>query len=437
MRQAILFILALLMVSAIACQGDDDSESSPGQAQDDDDNNDNNDNDDDASPRSFYLTAMGYQYKFSPYSIEDDLDFSGLEGKLDLASLQMEFFGIPWTEFAAGEEPPPLWVEKMAGYRQQADDLGVGIFLSVTPLSGMRDGLSKIAYEQDGELMIEDYPTPGCYDFAAGPNAATIRQAYLAYVRWMADFFLPDYLAIAIELNMYDWNCPDQYAATLALLNDVYDQEKAAAPDRPVFQTYVMELMWGYEEGGSCALGDASCLHENLDKIADLRRDRFGVSIYPFIMQYALDELPDDIFSAVTAATGDRIVFGETGYPNKLITFPYPDYDSECLTLFDYGDADQIHYLEYLFDQAQQLDSDLVCWWSLRDFLPSAVQGHCPCDADGLWCILYEAVWETDLLPAWLGWGAMGMLDFAWQPKSALATWNAWLARPVAPASGD
>jgi hypothetical protein len=299
----------------------------------------------------------------------------------------------------------------------------------------MRDGLAMVARDVDGELVVENNPLAGCYDFDNGPNATQQRAAYKAFVRWMVDFFDPQYLSHVIEMNIYDANCPDQYASVLSLANEVYEQEKAVNPDLPIFATFAISFMWGYDTG-ECAIGDRACLELNLTRIAGLERDRFAISSYPAFLSNESPQIPDDFFDAVHEITGERLVWGETGYGNRDVTIPYPTLDDPCQTILFSSDQEQIDYLNFLLEDANRMGSDLVVWWSFRDFITPEVLSSCPCSAPGLWCVLYEAMYNVGLLPAWLHWGAMGMLDYAVQPKPALATWNDWLARPVEPA-GD
>jgi hypothetical protein len=433
----ILFVLAaLLMVSACGDDDDDDNDdaadddASPG---DDDDENDDDDNDDVGPPRSFKLAAMGYQYKIEPYRISDAFEVDGFDGRIDLIAAHMDFWGKPWQAFATGGEPPALWVALMEDIKQQADDLSVGVYLSLTPLSGMRDGLSDVTVVKDGAIEVEPYPVAGCFDFDNGPNAATIRTAYKAYVRWMVDLFQPEFLTHAIELNMNQVACPAEYDSLLGLLDEVYAQEKAVNPALPIFPTFVNQWMWGYDmPDGGCAIGDETCLVANLALVDGLEKDRYAISNYPSTMQWVWSGIPADFYSRPAELTGLTPVFAEVGWNSKPVVLPYPTLADECFDLLEGSDSAQTAYLEFLFAEAERLDSDLVTWWSLRDYLPAVMLDNCPCVTGDVWCVLYEAVYDIGLLGAWLHWGSMGLLDYDVYPKPALATWDATFARPLA-----
>jgi len=434
---------------AAACDDDDDDDHAAADDDDDDDNdndndddndndNDNDNDDDDTGPtRAFYMAAAPYHYRFHPYSVQDGFDTTGFDGKVDLLSLHMDsFFGVPWTEFATGAPLPELWLAMMDEIKAMADDLGVEVFLSLTPLGGVRDTLAPSPGVDDGHLAQGEPPYPGCYNFDTGPTAGATRAAYLAYVRWMVDFFRPRFLAHAIEMNMYELSCPDDYASLIELLNAAYDQEKVIDPALPIFPTVTVEHLWGYGEEGECAVGDASCLEANLDLLTALKRDRLGLSFYAFGMRAWADEIPSDIFSGIAAASGDPVVIAETGEASHSVVMPWPELDSPCYEMIASSEAMQIDYLDFLLGEAEMLAADFVCWWSLRDYLIPEVYENCPCDAPGLWCEMYRQIFETGwLLPAWLGWGSMGIMDYEQTLKPAAAVWEGWFARDRAMAT--
>ena len=70
--------------------------------------------------------------------------------------------------------------------------------------------------------------------------------------------------------------------------------------------------------------------------------------------------------------------------------------------------------------------------WSYRDFLPEGFPQTCPCyHEDPEWCILSDVLQPTGLLPAFLLWGQMGMIEHDLDPKSTKVAWDAWRAMPI------
>lgn len=427
--------LSALAVFFFACDsGDDDSTESDGPDDDTPDDDDDADDDDDDLPpaRAFYMAAAPFRFLVTDTSISSEFDFTGFEGRVDIISLHMDnFFGIPWDEFASGSPLPQPWLEKMTWIKQSADQLGVKIYLSLTPLSGLRNGLGAKATDQDGVLVVDDGWADGCYSFDTGEAHEQIQTAYLNYVRWMVDFFKPDYLTHGIEINMYDVACSGDYDSLLALLNRVYDQEKEHDPELPIFATFTSGDMYQQGAGDDCGPSNHACLLENIDKIALLKQDRFGISSYPIWEFNEFGDWPEDYFTAFADVTGKKLVVAETGWGSHNVTVPWPTLEDDCLLVTESTDAMQMDYMEFLFDSAQTSGTDFVVWWSLRDYLDGPVLDSCPCTAPGLWCLLYEAMYDIGLLPAFLMWGSMGVIDFDAEPKPALTTWEKWLDRPV------
>ena len=435
-RAAWMFVAFLPVLTGSCAASDDDNEA---EVLIDDDTVDDTAVADDSAPdddhwmekRSFHMAAAPVQFAFREYWAGIVFDTTGFDGRVDAISLHQDFFGLPWDEFASGAALPAAWVSEMTEIRDMAEALGAPIYLSLTPLDGMRSTLAPKATDQGGELvLVENWAAP-CFNFETGESAPALRRAYLDYAKWMVDFFEPRWLTNVIEMNLFYVSCPDAYGPLIDVANAVYDQEKSWRPGLIVFPTFVIDALYGYGGNGNCEVGDFSCLEDSLALNAGVRRDRIGISSYPLHMSYEWTRIPDDYFSLIADMSGERVVFGETGWATHPVWIPTEENPTECWRIFDTSDADQIDYMRYLFEQADAMGSDLVTWWSLRDYLPREMLDNCPCDAPGLWCTLYDAVEQTGLLPAWLGWGSMGVLDYDLNAKPSLEFWNEWLARPI------
>ena len=437
----IIGLLILLFAATMACDDDDDDAAADDDAADDDTADDDQIDDDaidddladdDLAPRSFMLAAAPYQYDMGADYIRNQFDMDGFDGLVDIISLHMDgFFGLPWDSFIEGEDPPATWVAIMEDIRDQTTQLGVEVYLSLTPLDGMRQALTQLCYEEGGELIIEDEGRNPCFNFNNSPGAQAVREAYLAYVRWMVDFFQPTYLTNVIEMNIYDWNCPDSYDSLINLANEAYEQEKALDPELVIFPSFTMAHYWGFGDDGDCEYGDYTCFEQAVSRDASVKRDRFGISSYPVWEINNWGALPDDYYSAITDYTGDAVVFAEIGIGSYDITIPFPTLEDPCYTFVSWSTENKIPFMEQLFAKADQMSVDLLVWWSLRDFLPDHVMLNCPCSSPGLWCLLYEAIYDIGLLPAWVMWGSMGVLDYDGLAKPELATWQEWKARPI------
>ncbi|MBN2714836.1 MAG: hypothetical protein JXX14_03210 [Deltaproteobacteria bacterium] len=433
MLKSILFIIVALITAGCGSYRENDGrrEDSNG-ANADEDTNANADSDvltdDDASPeyRGFYMSAAPMQYEVRPGDIKTVFDFSGFERQVDLVSLHMDFFGIPWQAFADGSSLPTAWVSTMEQIRNDVDKLNVGVFLSLTPLSGSRNTPSDNAIVVDGELVIDSEWQTGCADFSSSYQGIDLKAAYLNYVRWMVDLFSPIFLNLNIEMNKYQFHCPKEWPSMIELSNAAYDQEKQHNAVMPVFVSFELEQMWGFTDEGACEVGDKSCLISAIEDVRDISRDRFGISTYPLFLQWEWERMALDYFSAPAELTGEQVVFAETGWSNRSVTVPFPTIADDCFDLLRSTDEEQRWYMEFLLSSANELGADLVVWWTLRDFLPAPVLESCPCSYDATWCFLYEQLGQIGLVGAWSMWGGMGILNNDLSPKPSASLWADW-----------
>lgn len=382
--------------------------------------------------RSFYMASTPFRHEVSPGHASSVFDFEAFDSRVDMVSIHTDnFFGLPWDEFKPGGARVESWHQVMAQIKNEMDRLGVGIYLSLTPLKGLRDSIAAKAVDKNGALDIDVNWYQGCYDFDADPE--NVRQAFLNYVRWMVDYFKPRYLTHGIEVNMYMDTCPDDYDSLIRLLNDVYDQEKTIQPELPVFPSFTAKKMWSYGHDGDCEIGDRTCLISNINRQKTLKRDRWAISAYPIFLQWEWGQMPHDYFKVFHELTGEKIVFAETGQGSSNVTWRFPTPVDPCFQVFTSSDQAQTDYLNLILTQANQLNADLVVWWSLRDFLFEQILTECPYEDPGTWGDLYTAVEAQGLIGAWLMWGSMGVLDFDGQLKPAYSIWKHWLALPFIP----
>ena len=441
--------VVITLAACVACSGGDsggDDTSPTGDPDDDtdddlidddlaDDDVSDDDDDDDAGPtRPFRMAAAPMQYAVEPYHVATVFDFEGFDGRVDAVSLHMDsFFGVPWDQFADGEDPPQAWIDTMNAAKSAADALGVPIYLSITPLDGNRTSLAPYT-DVDGEgrlITVGGWSEP-CYDFAAAPDAPQTREAYRNYLAYMIDLFEPDFFTHVIEMNLYNHFCDAGFDALIDFANEMYDEARELAPSVPIFPTFVLEQLWDTGAFGPCELPDHDCLDAQLASIEGVRRDRFGISAYPMFFVDDPAQPPEGLFADVAAATGEQLVISETGQSNRVITQPI---DDVCTPTFTFDDADESGFLEFLLAEAETANADLVVWWSLVDFLPDGVLTECPCNYGLEWCAIYDAMdaLGSGWLSAWLAWGSMGIFDYEHNPKTSAAIWDDWLAKSVGP----
>ena len=182
-----------------------------------------------------------------------------------------------------------------------------------------------------------------------------------------------------------------------------------------------------------------------------MKRDRFGLSIYPKILKRADDkpplpsDLPADLLTRVRIQNPleKLIAVTETGWNSNSISYGTP---AQCISNAVVSSEDEAtSYLRWLLKTSQSNNVKLVTWWSKRDLLPKAVMGTCyptiglfslgACKGD-IQCaavnifrkafggdgVLGELIYKV--------FGTMGLYDYNGKPKPALlALWKKALAQ--------
>ncbi len=340
--------------------------------------------------RTYDLAASGTQLIVTGPSVGFQLTEANLARDVDVIAVHQEYYGVPWTQFAAGTDPPPEWSGTMSALASSARTAQKQVFLSVSPLNGRRDGQAPRTVINGGVILAQDGWTPRCYDFATAPDAASWRAAYLRYVGWMVDLFQPKYLNIAIELNLFLLACPAAWEGMVDVVNAAYDAARARRPSTVVFPSIQIDALYGLAPG-SCPTGvDAgTCYDQAYGHLARLKRDRFAVSSYPYLGAIpALDALPADWFTRAADRGGERAVIAEIGWLSDSIVAQAST--GQCFTAFTSDESLEAAYLDRVLTAADRGRMDLVNWISDRDLLIAPLMGECGCQEAAEWCAVRD-----------------------------------------------
>ncbi len=388
--------------------------------------------------RSYLLASTGAQglpgqvpfIQLTPANLATDVD---------VVSVHQDFYGVPWDAFEAGQPPPPEWTAVMDALVASAT--GKEVFLTLQLAGGKgRQSLADKAVVTSGVLTTQGDWAAHCYDFASASDGPALEAAYLAYVTWMVQKFQPRYVNVAVELNLFAAGCPSAWNGMVDVERAAYDAAKAAKPDVVAFPSIQIDVLYGYS---GCASGNRqACYDANYALLANLKRDRFAVSTYPYLQSGILtvSDVPSDWFTRGGDRGGERTVVAETGWSAVDIVGML---NGSCITAIASDGVEQASYFDLLTTEAQQHGMDLVTWWSNRDFEPDGVVSHC-CPYDAAWCALIDEVRAaagTDPTQQLLAeatvkiWGAMGVRQYDGTPRSPIFDhWRAALALPAAPA---
>lgn len=426
--------LILLLLSGSACDHDA-SGSQPGKTSGDSGTREDADAGSRAERRP-QLAVSGAQLLVTGPQLGLQLTAANLADDADVAAMHVEFYGIPWSAFETGAAPPMEWSARMTELATQVHALGRPVFLSISMLNGRRERLAATTIVDQGKLSTSDDTGSRCYDFASAGDAASRRRGYLRYVEDMVERFAPAFVNVAVEANLFFEKCPQAAPALIEVSNAAYDLIKARHPDTLVFPSFQIDHLYGYS-ADSCpdAKGRDACFDAHYAQLAGMKRDRFAISSYPFLNQIgSVEALPSDWFARGAERGGERVVIAETGWPSTGLVARAAD--DSCPTVFSFDADDSARYLARVLHDADELDMDLVTWWSDRDLLRSELMTDCPCAFDATWCSVLDifrgpaqpSVPQSQFLSEVLlkAFGTMGLRQYDGTLRSGhAALWNA------------
>jgi len=201
--------------------------------------------------------------------------------------------GVPWQEALDNADHGTTYRDTYAtnllndlDYKLAHDPAGHVLYLAVTPLGPMRDGLALRRGAGADEALTPPWDGYGL------DNPAVIT-AYTQHCINMIEHFHPDYFAYAIEANLLAYadslNATDKWPAFVNLAAAVYPALKARYPDLPIF----ISLQVGTFHA------DVAAQSTTINQVLPYT-DYMGISAYPYTETPDPADLPDDYFSQLT-----------------------------------------------------------------------------------------------------------------------------------------
>ncbi|NOT00717.1 MAG: VCBS repeat-containing protein [Phycisphaerales bacterium] len=168
--------------------------------------------------------------------------------------------------------------------------------------------------------------------------SAGVRESYMTEVVQRVLWYRPRYVCLAMEINAYFEQQPDDFENFLSLFIELRDAIKGILPDTLVFVSFQYEQLLGRWGG----LGDQTIHdpHWNLIEMFEPYQDAVALSSYPLVSfiptQFSdPDLLPADYYSRILDFTDKPIIFSELGW-SPSATFGSSTADqAEFLTRFD------------------------------------------------------------------------------------------------------
>jgi hypothetical protein len=339
--------------------------------------------------RSFFMGFTPWQYSW----IEEKMAtiYKTIQDHGDIIAHHLDD-GIPWPEAFKQKTFHANVEEKLAFRLKQIDHNRHKIYLAVTPLNFKRDGIAGYWAEKGAMDLPDDWKDKSF-------NDPEVLQAYVNYCRVMIQRFKPDYFAYGIEVNLLAKNNPELFVKFVPFVEKVYKTLKAEFPRLPIFLTFSLDHPKYF-----------STFSQQVSQLLPYT-DLFALSTYPYGLEKegvnSIRDLPKDWFKQVSSvAGGKKIAIAETGYPGENISIFGSDIKS--------SEQDQLMYLQFLFNEMQNLNAEFIIWFV-------------PIDYDDLWSVLK---WLVFFNPMYTIWKDTGIWDGEVRPRLSKDYWDKWYKLP-------
>jgi hypothetical protein len=355
----------------------------------------------DPEPRSFSLGFTPFPHAFTQEAVDDAYDV--IKRNADMIVQHFDD-GVPWQEALDNANNAKKYRDTYAGnflndldYKLQHNPAGHVVYLALTPLGPLREGLAL----HRGNSVNEPLTTP--WDTYALDHPEVIK-AYTRHCLNMIEHFDPDYVAYAIEANMLAYfdkqNGTNKWSQFVNLVKKVYPAIKAKHPDLPLFIS--LQVGFFHSDPGQQAM-DISRILPYTDYIA--------ISAYPYTETPDPADLPADYFSElIELAPTKPVVIAETAWPAEDVE----DVKNPGTIIAAEDPQRQQQYIQRLIGEMDKLDCRFITIFFTRDY-------------DDFWESDFQYYPNAQLIRTWRD---TGLYDGQGNPRPALDTWLAALKRP-------
>ncbi len=340
--------------------------------------------------RNFYMGFTPFPYDNSLEAI--NYSYNKLATEADIINHHFDN-GVPW-DAALNEAPFHQNIMDDWTFRKNNTGENHKVYVSVTPLNFLRNGLASYRGETDNMEL----PAPwDSYPF----NHVNVRTAYFNYCKRIIDFFEPDYFNMAIEANLLYVNNPSKWSEYILMHQYVFSQLKSAFPDLPIFTSVAgAYLLPGFFDGND-HVQQRLAVMQLLDY-----SDYYGISFYAYLTNYLGNRYPDNTFPELFSISTKPLVVAETGYAAQTFSM---DAGAGQVTI-ESDPTKQQRYIDDLLYYAERHKALFVINFLIRDY-------------DQLWQQIGS---PTDLTIAWKD---SGFYDENGEPRPALNSWKSFLSR--------
>jgi hypothetical protein len=207
--------------------------------------------------------------------------------------------GVPWEESLHDRPYPP---EVLTSLRVRKRKLkGKKLFIHISPFNINRNGVARYWPRQAEENLKEEWKNKTFAD-------QEFKTSYIKFCREIIRRFEPEYLAYAVDVNVFATKRPEQWKDFVQFAKDTYTTLKKENPTLPVFVNFNAGVFWKNPD-------------RQKERIRELLpfTDFIAVSAYPELSGFDVEELPKDFFSRIAKLDKSKpFAIAETGYPQNL-----------------------------------------------------------------------------------------------------------------------
>jgi hypothetical protein len=309
-------------------------------------------------------------------SLPEQPTTAGYEEAFKLAGENGELILIqrapPWDEFRPSGTISAQTLDLTREEKRLAEENGLGIFAAVDPLDPANRG------------RLASPPA----DLAdAGFGDSQVRSAFIAYAQYLALNLKPRYMALGMEVDLYEAARPDDFDNLVSLYSEAYDAVKDISPATLVFPTFQMEAIQNLLSPGGTAQPE-TIARWHLVLRFEPKVDILAVTTYPSFAYATPNDIPAEYYDQLRRYSDAPIAIAAAGYSSG------PGRDG----INEGTEEDQKTFVGRLLQDAQRLQMTFVVWFASTD--PAAVQEP-PLDL-----LQYIGLRRADgsAKPAWQAW---------------------------------
>jgi hypothetical protein len=268
---------------------------------------------------------------------EDAFRLAGENG--DLILIQR---APPWDEFRPGGVISAETVDVTREEKRLADENGLKIFAAVDPLDPADRGRLASPPEELAD---------------AGFGDARVRSAFIAYAQYLALNLRPRYMALGMEVDLYEAARPDDFDNFVSLYFEAYDAVKDISPETLIFPTFQMEAIQNLLSPAGQPAGPETVSRWHLVLDFEPKVDILAVTTYPSFVFATPDDIPPDYYDQLRRYSDVPIAIAAAGYSSG------PGREG----INEGTEEEQAAFVRRLFQDAQRLDMTFVVWFASTD----------------------------------------------------------------------